>query len=45
MFEELTHELLDLTATVQGYRKAHLAEMRPGMLCCCCSCCCCDVFE
>jgi hypothetical protein len=39
MFKELTDELLDLTATVRGYRKAFLAQRR-GALCCSCSCCC-----
>ena len=40
MFKELTDELLDLTATVQGYRRAFLAQARrPGSLCCSCSCC------
>lgn len=44
MFKELTHELLDLTAMAQGYRNAHLAELRPGILCGCCTCCCCNVY-
>jgi hypothetical protein len=39
MFKELTVELLDLTATAQGYRKAFLAQRR-GPLCCSCSSCC-----
>jgi streptolysin S family bacteriocin protoxin len=39
MFKELTDELLDLTTTVQGYRKAFLAQ-RGGPLCCSCTCCC-----
>lgn len=40
MFKELTDELLDLSATVQGYRKAFLAQTKnPGSLCCSCSCC------
>jgi hypothetical protein len=40
MFKYLTDELLDLTATVQGYRKAFLAQTRRlGSLCCSCSCC------
>lgn len=39
MFSELTDELLDLTVTVRGYRKAFLAQTRPGSLCCSCSCC------
>jgi hypothetical protein len=36
MFKELTDELLDLTATVQGYRRAYLAEYRI-ILCCTCT--------
>jgi hypothetical protein len=43
MFKELTDELLELTATQQGYRKAYLAQSgggRGGSLCCSCSCCC-----
>jgi hypothetical protein len=40
MFKELTDELLDLTATMQSYHKAYLAQTRrPGSLCCSCSCC------
>ena len=40
MFKELTDELLDLTASVQGCRRAFLAQTRrPGSLCCSCSCC------
>jgi hypothetical protein len=35
MFKELTDELLDLTATVQGRRKAYLA--RQIILCCTCT--------
>ena len=35
MFKELTGELLDLTATVQGYRNAFLA--RQIILCCTCT--------
>jgi hypothetical protein len=35
MFNELTEELLDLTATVQGHRKAYLA--RSIVLCCTCT--------
>jgi hypothetical protein len=38
MFKELTDELLDLTATAHGYRKAFLAQRGP--LCCSCTCCC-----
>jgi hypothetical protein len=44
MFKELTDELLELTATVQGYRRAFLAQRRPGQACCSCSCCC-GTFE
>jgi hypothetical protein len=45
MFRELTDELLELTATVQGYRRAFLAQRRgPGPACCSCSCCC-GTFE
>lgn len=44
MFKVLNDELLDLTATAQGYREAYLAQIEPAMLCCCCSCCCCDVY-
>jgi hypothetical protein len=36
MFQELTDELLDLTASVQGYRRAYLAEYRI-ILCCTCT--------
>jgi hypothetical protein len=36
MFRELTDELLDLTATVHGYRRAYLAEYRI-ILCCTCT--------
>jgi hypothetical protein len=36
MFRELTEELLDLTATVHGYRRAYLAEYRI-ILCCTCT--------
>jgi hypothetical protein len=36
MFKELTDELLELTANVQGYRGAHLAEYRI-ILCCTCT--------
>jgi hypothetical protein len=43
MFKELTDELLELTATVQGYRRAFLAQRR-GPACCSCSCCC-EVYE
>lgn len=40
MFKELTDELLELTASVQGYRRAFLAQTRnTGPLCCSCSCC------
>jgi streptolysin S family bacteriocin protoxin len=40
MFKELTEELLDLTANMQAYRNAYLAQTRrPGSLCCSCSCC------
>jgi hypothetical protein len=39
VFKELTDELLELTATAQGYRKAFLAQ-RHGPLCCTTSCCC-----
>jgi hypothetical protein len=35
MFKELTDELLDVTATAQGYRKAFLA--RHIVLCCTCT--------
>jgi hypothetical protein len=41
MFKELTDELLELTATVRGYRRAFLAQQRrPGPACCSCTCCC-----
>jgi hypothetical protein len=36
MFQELTDDLLDLTASVQGYRRAYLAEYRI-ILCCTCT--------
>jgi hypothetical protein len=36
MFKELTGELLDLTATAQGYRRAYLADYRI-ILCCTCT--------
>jgi hypothetical protein len=39
MFKDVTNELLDLTATTHGHRKAFLAQRR-GPLCCSCSCCC-----
>jgi hypothetical protein len=40
MFNELTDELLDLTATARGFQRAFLAQTRqPGSLCCSCSCC------
>jgi hypothetical protein len=40
MFTELTDELLELSAMVQGYRKAFLAQTGRGSLCCSCTCCC-----
>jgi hypothetical protein len=40
MFKELTDDLLNLTATPRGYRKAFLAQTGRGALCCSCSCCC-----
>jgi hypothetical protein len=36
MFRALTDELLDLTATQQGYRRAYLADFRI-ILCCTCT--------
>jgi hypothetical protein len=40
IFGELS-DLLDLSASAQGYRSAFLAQSRrPGSLCCSCSCCC-----
>jgi hypothetical protein len=36
VFRTLTDELLDLTATQQGFRKAYLAEYRI-ILCCTCT--------
>jgi hypothetical protein len=36
MFRALTDELLDLTATQQGFRRAYLAEYRI-ILCCTCT--------
>jgi hypothetical protein len=39
MFKELTDELLELTATQQGYRNAYLAQRGRGSLCCSCTCC------
>jgi hypothetical protein len=36
MFRALTDELLDLTATQQGYRRAYLADHRI-ILCCTCT--------
>jgi hypothetical protein len=36
VFKELTDELLDLSATVQGYRRAYLAQARI-ILCCTCT--------
>jgi hypothetical protein len=39
MFNELTEELLELRAVVQGGRNAFLAQTRPRTLCCTCSCC------
>ncbi len=36
MFDELTRELLDLTASVKGKSGAHFAMV---IDCCCCSCC------
>jgi hypothetical protein len=36
MFDELTHDLLDLTASVKGERQSYFA-----MVLSCCSCCCC----
>jgi hypothetical protein len=41
MFGELTHELLDLTARVQGERQGLFAAV---IDCCCCSSCGCLVF-
>ena len=38
MFELLTEELLDLTATQRGLRLAFFARNTD---CCCCTCCCC----
>jgi hypothetical protein len=35
MFKQMTDELLDLTATVQGYRRAYLAHRI--ILCCTCT--------
>jgi hypothetical protein len=35
MFKELTDELLDLTATVQGYRKAYPAHYYIALCCTC----------
>jgi hypothetical protein len=40
MFKDLIDELLDLRATVHGYRNAFLADTERGSLCCSCSCCC-----
>lgn len=40
MFTETIDELLDLTATVKGYRRAYLAQNGRGSLCCSCTCCC-----
>jgi hypothetical protein len=40
MFMDLTDELLELSATVRGYRKAFLAQTGRGSLCCSCTCCC-----
>ena len=37
MFDELTDELLDLTASVRGTADSHLAMV---VYSCCCSCCC-----
>jgi hypothetical protein len=39
MFKQLTDELLELTATQQGYRRAYLAQRGRGSLCCSCTCC------
>jgi hypothetical protein len=36
VFKALTDELLDLTATAQGYEKAYLADYRI-ILCCTCT--------
>jgi hypothetical protein len=38
MFDELTHELLDLTASVRGERTGLFAAV---IDCCCCSSCAC----
>ena len=35
MFRALTDELLDLTATEQGFRRAYLAEWRITLCCTC----------
>ena len=36
MFKELTDELLDLSASTRGYRRAYLAQYRI-ILCCTCT--------
>ncbi len=38
MFEELTRELLDLTAEVKGEPTSLFAMVIDGCSCCCCGC-------
>jgi hypothetical protein len=38
MFDELTREMLDLTASFKGEAAARFAAVQ---VCCCCSCCTC----
>ena len=43
MFNQLTNELLELSANEKGYRLALFAVNEDSSCCCSCSCCCCHV--